>query len=331
MRRLEGDAYRTVVGAKPRDRRRFLALARNHRAEALQQEILERIEARQWEHLGLLHNELASLGFGRTSLALRAQQAQQQEDLLAELRARRRLADLLPHGDPRAGPSLDGYARALEAVWFLEEAMAIRRAACPEKTDVCADGWLSQAAQALSDGDWIAEADQPVPVLIDAATVIERAFRGRWILDSAAPLTMADGPVTAHSLAAKIAEARSDAGRPRLPNAVAHPPWWLSRARCERHETVLFGRQLDATVAAFRLAAPVRDDRFPATVTSTVVLDVAPPSSDAAPEDHNQQALRMYEEAADTGPDDPWLGESIKLLTAGLRRLRTEALAPWPG
>ena len=327
LHRLDGTQYRTVVGAAPLIRELFRQEQRVAKARDLRIQIQTRMASNQCEDMADLHGQLTRLGFERVSLALRAQHAAQKQDLIGELRTRHQLAGLLPSDSPSSVNSLCRHAAVLEAAWRLVEAQrAYNRISAPEAEGASRD-WLERAAEIVQGDDWVIEANISIPLLIEAASVTETPFAGRWVLDVARPVIFRDGTLSAGELAAKYEEVVAKDGRGGLPHAEVRTLWWLSREMIRRTEAVILDRPPGESAPGPRMLFELRRNGIQILTVASLVFDVGPPEQNLSWNDHNEHVRAVYERLSRVGVLTPWFREVHRVMNNALRPLRTQALS----
>lgn len=325
LQRLEGNAYRTAAGPS------YEAVdACNHRhrlanARQLALQIEQNMEQGQTQCLDSLHSQLVELGYSWTSLELRAQMAQRQKDPLAELRAWHQLAQTMPADVQKASPFLRQYARVLEATWQLQEAACVYRnasqaAALPDDL-----AWLTKTVGVLGGQDWIVNADVPISVVAEAATILNKSLVGRWKLTTKHPIVFPEGGLPATSVAAKYDQVRTERGRPSLPCATVRSLWWICRENTQQVDTILFGSDHIDT-SHLELAVQVLPDRRQTVLAPSILLRILPPTPANDIPSHNTRAAAIADTDRYMPEGDSWMEDVAKMLVESVRRLHTLAV-----
>jgi len=327
LRHLEGRHYRTVTGPPPDAREALRQRRRLARAQELHAQIQAAAGSAPPEEIDALHRQLVELGFEAFSLGIRADEAAGREDLPAELRARHRLAQILPPGDHEGSQWLRRYAQLLEGAWRLAEAEQIR-ARLPEAP---ASEWLVKAARLTREEDWVVEADRPIPDLIEAATAVDSPFSGRWLLAGHHALSLPTPGLRGEEIIAKYDQVRAEDGRPGLPCARVGELGWLSRTELRRAETVLFDHPPGRTPPWPQLAIRILSDELHSVLVPSVLFDAGRPEPGEPAEEHNRRALSACREDRLEGEARLWQREVQSVVLRALRRLQTQARSAWPG
>jgi hypothetical protein len=325
LHRLVGNHFRTAAGPAPEA---WQALAEKNRlaeARQLRTQIQERLSAGHTDDMEELHQRLVAIDFESLSLGLRADQAVRQGDLITELCVRQRLARTLPQDDRRGVLSLGRYATTLEATWRLAEARGIRAGLSTEDRDAEALDWLTAAAGFMAGEDWVVEPDVSIPLLIEAATVMDQPFTGRWAVEVSSPIPFTEGGLTAATLAAKYEQLKTEGDLPGLPVARAQMLRWLSRRTTRKIEVVVFTHTAKPPGAGLQPAVQVLGDGLQSDVVPCVLFTVPPPRPRTAALDHNRHAYGAYEKISQRKQFDPWPEKVRRTLSLALRRLRNQA------
>jgi len=125
INKLTGSDYRAIWGPNSQEFEELRFRERASRVEQLIYEIQEKIEHNNADGIEELHCELKGLGYEQISMALLANQAFRNEDIISELKIRSELVRLLPRDNPDSFDSFERYASILEKIWQIEEAYDI--------------------------------------------------------------------------------------------------------------------------------------------------------------------------------------------------------------
>lgn len=315
--RLGGSHYRTTAGPSPQAREEHAKGLLTTRCEQLRSQFLEDLDADRMEELEDLHRELVNLGAEAVSLTLRVRQAVQQQDLIGELKARRQLATLMPD-QPNA--SLASYTRLLETTWQLAEAARVRATPTSNDDAQCSTDWLGQAAAILDGRDWVVEADVPIPVLIEAATVLERPFVGRWVVTASEPVPFPGGGLTAEAMAAKYTQVRAEYQLQDLPGARVRPLWWVSDGAIEQTDTIVLTEPHGQDGPELCAAIQIVGDELRSAFVPWILFDARVEPTCRRP-DHNLGVLRAYQAATQRGLHTVWPQQLHWAVSLTFRRL----------
>ncbi len=327
QKQLPGRNYR-IVASPPLERVKvFEERRRRDEAGRVVSRIKEAMDHRELGGLEALHVQLIRLGYEHVSLSLRADQARRSDDLLAELRYRRTLAEMLPAGQLHARASLQGYASLLESVWLYDDAKMIEERIRSIDSRSCrADDHLTHIER-LRDPRCIIQPDIPIPVLIKAATVLGRRFERRCCLNELDPV-----PCRGIRLAAEVIADKYEQLRPKQPGTTLPAPqledsWWLSRDDAHREQTILFFDGVHESIRGLGLAYQIRYDGLQTVVVPAVLLDARRVGTNPSPEVHNHQVALVSERINDNDLARTWLTKVDHAMRSSLRRLVTAAMS----
>jgi len=238
---------------------------------------------------------------------------------------------ILPPGDRRTLASVRRYAELLAMTWRLVEAQVICAQLPAGEKNAIAQDWLEMAVATLKGTRSIVEADLRLPVLIEAATIVDGFFVGIWAVDTAESIRFPMGGLTAQVLAAKYEEVRATDGREGLPRAEHDTFSWLSRKTIRQIDTVLFDTPCGTDGARARLAIKLLEDGLQNRLVPSLLLEARTVQGCSSPEEHNQRVMRVYDQVDEGEGVVLWIQEVYRLVHRALSRLHTEALSPWAG
>jgi hypothetical protein len=324
LRQLPGASYRTVAGV-PREELERPDDTRVTRAAELQTQAREDIRRGRVESLRAIADEMASLGFERMALGVRAQQARLENRPLDELRIRRELMVLLGN-DPPAEDSKRRYAFLLETFWRLPEACSAYRAFASHAGADDRDEWLAKAAGIMEGGHFVVEPDLPLQRVIDAATILDQTLTGAWVVTSAEPMRL---PPDNHSLGAfleKYEQVRnSDGGREAVPPANDQTTWWIARDRIEQVTVIDLTATSDPGGVRLRSVLRFEAGQGLSHLTPVLLLDAGGLGPNTSPAVGNGELLRILATAGTQKAVTAQQWEVQRLVTLAYKRLCTES------
>jgi len=320
IRRMEGNHYRVAAGPAGSARHYMEERRRIVLCQSLRDQAIERINADPTEDLEDLYSRIIEAGFEAVAIGLRAHQAYLQDDLIEERRARHRLLAIMPEPDR---DSLYRYATLLMKAWCITEAKKIFNQIKEEASSN--SEWLENAARALGGKGCVLEPDLPIPILIDAATILDRPFTGRWVVETAPPIPFPDESIEAEILADQYEEVKTADHLENLPGAEAQSPWWIAEGSMRKTEVVVFADPSNRNKPGFRWAIQIVKSDMGCNLVPTVLFDTGPKSPDQPPGEHNRIMRTAYEEIAGQDGSWPWPRRLLQAVTHTVRRLRTRA------
>ena len=330
VRRLPGKQYRCVAGPSSQARhaaeeRRRLTVARNLVAQAQQ-----KLDANQLDGTEHLRARLADMGYESVSHGIAARRAAHAQDVIGELRSLHRLSLLVASKGSSGHQWLERYASLLEFVWQLNGTCRIRNYIGNDDNGYATGDWLQRAIDLMTGEDWVAQPNAPIPLLIEAATLMERPFIGCWAIQVSRPVDFPDRQLTAEKLADKYEQVRREQGASDLPAAEATMLSWLSPRRIRHVPAVVFNDSMRTTSSRIRLAIRIDNDGFERAIVPSVLFDAGRVQDDGW-RAHNYSALQTYDRIASQQAIDHWPTELRQMLRSTLRRLSTKARSQWTG
>jgi len=328
VRRLTGKQYRCVSGPSSLARhaaeeRRCLAVAKN-----LVAQVQQKLDTHQLDGIEPLTAELAALGYESVSHGIAASRAAHAQDVIGELRSLHSLSLLVASKGSDGHGWLDRYASLLEFLWRLNEAWHIRNRRGNGNNGYATDGWLQKAIDLMAGDGWVVQPNADIPVLIQAATLLEQSFIGCWAIQVSQPVRCPDRQLTAQILADKYEQVRGQQCTSDLPSAEATTLSWLSPGRIRQVPAVVFHGSLDVTDSFIQLAIRVEGDGIERAIVPCVFFD-AGQVRDGAWLAHNHSVLHAYECIASRQAIEHWPAELQYALRFALRRLCTKARSQW--
>lgn len=327
QRRLNGRGYRLVTGPRLGLLRTFLDRRTRDEARRVAGEIRQRLDRSELEGLASLHARLGDLGYDHVSLCLQAEQAARAEDKLGELRARSALIRVLPDGDPAAQGSLDAYLGLLERLWQSEEVEKVRLRLTSARESMHCGEWSAPSAAAAPSANCIIEPDLPLPLIVQAATVLNQPFLVRSRLNRLEPVPCRGVRLQAESLASKYEQLRAESSGNGLPVAALEHVTWVSRQHTDAMPTLMLFNHDNCAIRGLGYACQIREDGTQSVIVPVVVFDPRVVVLTDDPEAHNRRVLLALERIANEALAHSWLGKVHGVVMAALRRLVTASLS----
>jgi hypothetical protein len=321
IRSLAGTDCRVVAGLPWEEQQRRSHARRVAQVIQLQAQAKEAIRGGHAEKVKRLADEMTSLGFQRLALGVRAQQARQENRLLDELRLRRELIGLLGH-DPRSETSVRQYVLLLKSLWQLSEAWSVHRAWGGAGDD---HEWLANAVNRLACGRSVVEADVPLLLIAEAATVLGRTLSGMWVITSSEPLNLPPQCSLEAFLARYEQVRRANRGPVAVAPAGCETVWWVARDRIEQVPLIDLSICCEDNGGHVRIALRFEQCNGLRNVKPVLLLDADGLGRDTSVTPGNHELLSVLEgsETLQGISARPW--EIQRLVTEALRRLWTES------
>jgi len=324
--RLGGTDWRVVAAPASDLARALRKREQRETARRLTDEIRDRGRRGDFQTLDTLHQKLSQLGYEHVSHALRAERARAQGDLLEELRARRSLAEMVTDDGPHTLVSLACYGALLESLWQPEAAAAIHkriRAITPQALD----SDRHPRHESVRDAESIVTPGIPIPLLIDAATIVGEPFRKRCCINELPALSCCGITLGTAEVKAKYEQVRAERAGTKLPHVCCESLWWLTPNQTSREETLVFSGDDTSGVPSLALAYRLHHDGLQTVVLTAVLFNTWEVRAGDSVHSHNSAVRTMYEQMSETAAAQTWCADVHRVVILTLRRLITEGLS----
>lgn len=274
------------------------------------------------------HKELISRGYEHVSLCLRAEKAQRDGKLVEELQIRKKLATLLPPGDPRSLKSLERLAEVLASVWQFEEA----RSVCQTILAIKPDPAISERIQALTEfidamsrDSWLAQPSIPLPTVLSCATVLDKFFLGTWVVKSGSLWDCQDSSLSVDDITKKYNQCRNTVPGKAIPEGYCESFHWLSAKSSELTQIMTVESPFRDATNVLKFALRSSQDDFRTIFMPMLVLaSVEDERTSVTPVEHNETAVRLLDTVAESKALVLWLEPVERFVTKAIRMLISE-------
>jgi len=320
---LNGDNFRCAVGPDMQKVESSLHLQKDMRARELAAQIREKISRRQiGSDLDICHQQLVQLGYEHISCALRAEESRFNNDIVSEVQSYSKLFELVPETDERTKSSLLRFAVLLETLWQPEKAHTIFRILAQRYVDsnsyAESMARVSRYVSIFEDGKYVIETDVPLPSLVGAATVLKKAFTGRFLARNIEAPIHCNVVISADELVKKYVEVCGTKPQKPLPQADQINLWWLSNRTIEQITTVIFASGESEHFSFLEVGVKFLNAANLQTVLIPVVIFKADTKTNnqVSIEQHNQAILEQLQLIIN---GDPSFNGWLKMLYANVR------------
>ena len=330
---LDGIDYRVVIGPAPEGLQALAAEQKHAEARSVTEAIEARIARRQFDGTEKLHERLSSLGQKEISLSLRVKQAVLENDIIAELKARTQLVGMLPT-DESALEELEAYATLLEKVWAFQEAESTyKRILAMQPSHPACDqlSCVSQRAEATRGTNWVLMPDEDLQLVVDSATVLNRPFTGRIVVNMYGKIAPEAGHFPPTTMTEAFERARKTLGDNIFPKATYERLWIVSRADPEKSDTLTFGYPDEGKLSGLQFALLVHQGHFETAVVPMVLLDARRKQASGSVAEHNRRVLEALEEIRARTSVEWWLDDMCRYterVVSGLMNEKGHAVKP---
>jgi hypothetical protein len=331
-RRIEGTDYRMALGSNAESLEALAARRRAMEAVQLLQSLATPLAADNRGSAAAGHQRLAELGYGHYSLALRARQAHQSDDVLEALRLYKTLYGLLPDDDANACDWLAEYADVLEGLGLFTSARSCYQrigelSGCRVATERVRG--LTAKLTALRTGLCMLEPSVPVPVLLEAAGVVGESLCAQLVVDRC-ELGTYRAELTPASIARKYEQLRQKNGDGALPIGECVAATWLNGQSevWEETELVAFNEQDPNDAHGFRFVLRTTSARGQTSPTLIRLFSLDSADTPEASEELSRRALDQWNRHHDAVAQQAGQRKVRAAVRRVLGMLENEARAP---
>jgi len=172
-----------------------------------------------------------------------------------------------------------------------------------------------------TDGNWLAESEIDLPVLIQAACVTGNKFTGRWLTETQEPLILPEKGITSQLFANKYQTLRQESNLLGIYSAKTLTLWKLVTGKpAEEIEVVIFGSTETKTPAIYPAIQIGRDNNNDLLIPLTI-FDTGNADCDIDVTEYNRHLLDIYNTATANKALAIWSGNFHQLIIMTVERL----------
>lgn len=278
------------------------------------------------------HMELSKMGFRHVSLALMANQAVEEQDIVKGLGIYKELLDILPQDEPGTYVSLERYAELLSKVYLYREANAIGKRilrACPDfyfSIDMQNIGYRSKR---FNGNHWIVRPEIKIEDLISSATVIRKQFSGRYVINSLKPKQCTKTILSPQSIANKYEILRNETQNKTMPPSKIEQVCLMTGSQNDQVDIITFDKNHSGGHEGLAFSLLVTGGQFPTVVTPMVLFDWPNLGSNKHFEEENAKAAKALSIIRNKSSSFTYLSEIHAVVITALRRLITQSNSTW--
>jgi hypothetical protein len=273
-------------------------------------------------------------GYEHISWVLRAEESRFNNDIVSEVHSYSKLFELVPEMDERTKSSLLRFAVLLETLWQPEKAHTIFRQLAQQHLDnnSYAESMVrvSRYVSIFEDGKYVVETDVPLPLLVGTATVLKKAFTGRFLARNIEAPINCNAVISADELVKKYVEVSVTKPQEQLPEAEQIELWWLSNRTIEQVTTVIFESDESEHFSFLEVGVKFLNAANLQTVLVPVVIFKADTKKNnkISIEQHNQAILERLQPIINGDPSfNGWLKMVYANVRDAVRQLITRKVA----
>jgi hypothetical protein len=281
------------------------------------------------DDVGRHHIRLIELGYNHLSLALKASEAEQRDDMIEGLRIYSSLMRILPMDNPSSCPSMERYASLLVRMWQIPEADRIHKLIINIDPNYALTSKPNNFKKmvGLTKSNSVIEADVAIDHIIHAASAIGSCYYGRYLIRALDPMTCRRVKIIPEMIAEKYETIRKEDGNNGLPAASTDKVWWISRTEIKQINMVILGNENIHGNKGLRFALQVFCDDIDTTVVPVVLFDWCDIQSPRSFVENNETAARMLDDITQNVSSKSYLIVVHKILLQALQRLINKGMA----
>ena len=291
---LSGQDYRIAFSPDMDKFKLLLDQKKSLKAREVAMQITECIRRGQTDGLDFLHEQLIQSDHRHVSLALRAEEAKYADDIVAELKSYKELAQLVSIQNEGMKDSLLRYTVLLESVWQLQIANSLYKqlSAIYPKDRVCIKEAqrLTRHLEVLELNEYVVEADVPLSILIKSADVVDRPLVGRFVMNISDPISC-DINIELSEFFTRYEKMRQEEHNAPLPQADEKELYWLSSKDIEPTNVIIFAVGTGSSLEGLELGIKILKGACQTILTPVVLFNTTPMDKGISSVEHNQLVL----------------------------------------
>ena len=321
---LAGSHYRCIISVSEYAHDRFLEARRIETAKSIQKDAESVIGGSPPESVDSHCRKLENMGFDALSLGLRAKSANIKQDTIGELKAYSRLSELLPYNDQRCFSYIRNYIDTLVRTWQIAAAEKIIDNLPEGIISERINCWVKDTHKVQTDGNWLAESEIDLPVLIQAACITGNKFTGRWLTDTQESLILPEKGITSQMFADKYQTLRQESSLLSIYSAKILTLRKLVTGKpAEEIEVVIFGSTETKTPAIYPAVQIIHDDNNDILIPLTI-FDTNNADCDIDVARYNRCLLDIYNTAVANKNFTIWSDNFHQLIVMTVERLTNQ-------
>jgi hypothetical protein len=298
---LAGRDYRIVFGPDMDSYIDRINKQRTEKAEDIRRQIREKIAKRQYAGLNILYRQLLELGFEHLSLLLTAQEAASKSDVIGELKAYKRLDNLLSQNNMPVPDSLLRYTELLEDTWNLKAACSIYQRLSQKHPDrniyLKKINRLSGCIEIVDKGRYVIASDIPLATVAQSATLLGKAFSGRFFINNIDEPVPCNGQVSADDFIQRYERLRQKRTDIDLPLAEEKEFYWLSKDKVEEKPIIIFDDNNTDSCCDLKFGIRILNSPSQTVLIPFVLFDTGDAAAGVSVEEHNTAIIGKLERA----------------------------------
>jgi len=242
IRNIEGYDFRVISGPDLEDVKSCLAKEKTLKAEAISQQIKEKISSIRQDGLNSLHQQLTDLGFRHVSLLLQARSAYVCDDFIGQLKAYKKLTELLRSKNKIITDVMIAYAELLEKAWLVRQALDIYQIITNTKDGSDFSSQIEKLCEyetLMKNSQSFIEPGMEISELIESRKLMDELFTGKFVIKTSEPVVI-DSNITTEEFIERYEHIRSSEDNDLLSVAGKEICCFLSQNNITKTEVISF-------------------------------------------------------------------------------------------
>jgi len=275
-----------------------------------------------------LHSRLIDLGYEHVSLAIRADQANQRDDIVEGIKLRSDLVGILPNNSPGTCPAMEKYAAILEKAWHLAEADTVCKRIVnidPSYAFTLETSRIEEGIKIINGKQYLLDPDIPIEQIISSATIIGKSFSGRYLIKTL-PSENSRVKLDPETIQKKYELIRKENGKKGLPSATTEQLVMISRAGTHESAYIAFGDGTTNDVRALQMVLQILPADLGTVVTPMILFDWRDVPPEKTVQEGNKKAEKALNNIRNDASSNPYLSAVYRAAIYAVRRILTEKL-----
>jgi hypothetical protein len=323
---LSGDSFRSIAGPDAKTVSLLHSEKMQQEAEAIISQLNDTSNQIRDQDRNAYLRQLERLGFKHIVLALEADRTECNGDIVDSLKYRKELINLLPQDDPLINLSFLKYVNNLEASWHISDAysclMKVFQSA-PDLVDTSRLHKLRHLSNRIEEGDkWIIEPDVPIESIIEASTVLEKIFEGRYVLRRFNSINCGPYNISSDQIAEKYNKIQDEKKQKFRPIVETDKCWLISKMDSILFHIVRFFFKHSEELKDIHLLLVVSNTDLNTVISPVSIFDWRSDNSQSYL-DANEKARHQLETIRSQTESDYILSSALQNAELAIRRILT--------
>lgn len=324
---VHGKDYRVIAAQNSEKIRIFEARKREKAANEILNIIRKNMARGSMVCLEEEHSKLINLGYEHISLAIRAEQAAREENIPKAIGLYASLMGYLPVNQPNSFPSMEKYAAMLEKSWHIPEAKSIYETILrtnPQSPVREKLNKLARIEKIIQKKSWAIEPDISVDTLIESASILEKRFAGKYVLNKLSAKSCTGVSLNPEMIASRYDQIRRENGNGKMPAVEISRLYWISKKDTEQREFVVIGDNATNDINRLKYVLQIFCDGLNTLIIPVILFDWQYHRKGTSAQEGNHKASEIFNRMRSNDLCNTYLTAVHKGVDHVLRRLITE-------